>query len=123
MGQVDVLRQVSVVSHTRHLSCIPSADRWQSSEHQISRSALQSETENQFVSSRRSLQTITIRRTFLSLVNRNPFPSLLNIETLQKDKYDETMTKAIGSATLLKSLEKCDTINSNMHNLIRNQNT
>ncbi|CAF1025761.1 unnamed protein product [Adineta steineri] len=54
--------------------------------------------------------------------NLNPFPPLSNIDTLRKDKYEATLINAISSATLLKSLEKCDTINNYMHNLIQNQN-
>jgi hypothetical protein len=54
---------------------------------------------------------------------RNPFPPLSNIDTLRKKKYDEFLSKSISSATLLKSLEKCDTVNTNMHSLIKNQNT
>lgn len=54
---------------------------------------------------------------------RNPFPSLSNIDTLRKDKYDALLIKSINSATLLKSLEECQTLNSNMHNVIQNQNT
>ncbi|UJR23354.1 hypothetical protein I4U23_026366 [Adineta vaga] len=53
----------------------------------------------------------------------NPFPALSNIDTLRKEKYDTYVTKIIQSATLIKSLEQCDTINSNMHSLIQNQNT
>lgn len=54
---------------------------------------------------------------------RNPFPILSNIDILRKDKYDLELSKSIQSATLIKSLEKCETINSNMHELIQNQNT
>lgn len=53
---------------------------------------------------------------------RTPFPALSNIDTLRKAKYDIQMTDSIRTATLLKSLEKCDTLNTNMHNLIKNQN-
>jgi hypothetical protein len=53
----------------------------------------------------------------------NPFPPLSNIDILRKDKYDASLIQSINSATLLKSLEKCDTVNTNMHNLIRNQNS
>ncbi|CAF3774801.1 unnamed protein product [Adineta steineri] len=53
----------------------------------------------------------------------NPFPALSNIDTLRKEKYEANLIKIINSATLLKSLEKCDTININMHNLIQNQNS
>ena len=55
-------------------------------------------------------------------ISRNPFPPLSNIDTLRKEKYEAFLIKSINSATLLKSLEKCDTINTNMHNLIKNQN-
>jgi len=55
--------------------------------------------------------------------NLNPFPSLTNIDFLPKDKYDVSLKNAVQSATLLKSLEKCDTIHSSMHNLIQNQNS
>jgi len=47
---------------------------------------------------------------------------LSNIDTLRKEKYEAYLIKTINSATLLKSLEKCDTINTNMHSLIKNQN-
>ncbi|CAF3530075.1 unnamed protein product [Rotaria socialis] len=53
----------------------------------------------------------------------NPFPPLSNINTLRKESYDTFLTKSISSATLLKSLEPCDTLNLNMYNLIRNQNS
>lgn len=53
---------------------------------------------------------------------RTPFPPLANVDALQKDKYDVSMKNAIESATLLKSLEQCDKIHSNMHQLIQNQN-
>ncbi len=62
------------------------------------------------------------RRTFFFFISRNPFPPLSNIDILRKEKYDASLIQLINSATLLKSLEKCDTVNTNMHNLIRNQN-
>jgi len=54
--------------------------------------------------------------------NLNPFPSLTNIDTLRKDKYDAYLIKSINSATLIKSLEKCQTISNEMFDLIQNQN-
>ncbi|CAF0787597.1 unnamed protein product [Adineta ricciae] len=53
----------------------------------------------------------------------NPFPAFSNIDTLRKDTYDAYLTKTIRSATLLKSLQQCDTLNLDMFNIIRNQNT
>ncbi|CAF1035789.1 unnamed protein product [Rotaria sp. Silwood1] len=53
----------------------------------------------------------------------NPFPPLSNIDTLRKENYDAFVIKSINSATLLKSLEPCDTINLDMYNLIKKQNT
>ncbi|CAF0806787.1 unnamed protein product [Rotaria sp. Silwood1] len=53
----------------------------------------------------------------------NPFPPLSNIDTLRKDKYDAQLTKSINSATLIKSLEKCETVDNNVYNLIQNQNS
>ncbi|CAF2720777.1 unnamed protein product [Rotaria sp. Silwood2] len=53
----------------------------------------------------------------------NPFPPLSNIDILRKDKYDAQLTKSANSATLIKSLKKCETIDNNVYNLIENQNT
>lgn len=53
---------------------------------------------------------------------RNPFPSLSNIDTLRQKKYDANLIDSIKTATLLKSLTDCTTINSYMHSLIRKQN-
>ncbi|CAF3535907.1 unnamed protein product [Rotaria sordida] len=52
----------------------------------------------------------------------NPFPPLSNIDTLRKENYDAFLIKSINLATLLKSLEPCNTINLNMYNLIKSQN-
>jgi hypothetical protein len=57
------------------------------------------------------------------IYSRNPFPPLSNIDTLRKDKYDANLIKSINSATLIKSLGECKTLNSNMFYLIENQNT
>lgn len=55
--------------------------------------------------------------------NLIPFPPLSNIDNLRKDKYEEFLKKSIQSATLLKSLEKCEKINGNMFDVIRQQNS
>jgi hypothetical protein len=60
------------------------------------------------------------KKTYFS--SRNPFPSLSNIDTLRKDKYDANLIKLINAATLIKSLEKCSTINIDMFHIIENQN-
>jgi hypothetical protein len=60
------------------------------------------------------------KKTYFS--SRNPFPSLSNIDTLRKDKYDANLIKSINAATLIKSLEKCSTINIDMFHIIENQN-
>ncbi|CAF1025896.1 unnamed protein product [Adineta ricciae] len=54
--------------------------------------------------------------------NLDPFPPLSNIDTLRQNKYDETIKTSLSSATLLKSLDKCTSINTYMYNLIQNQN-
>ncbi|CAF2618163.1 unnamed protein product [Rotaria sp. Silwood2] len=53
----------------------------------------------------------------------NPFPPLSYIDTLRKENYEAFLIKSINSATLLKSVEPCDTINLDMYHLIKNQNT
>lgn len=63
------------------------------------------------------------RKIYRLFVHRIPFPPLSNIDRLRKDKYDDFLIKSIQSATLLKSLEKCEKINGKMFDLIRNQNT
>ncbi len=68
-------------------------------------------------------ETVFLLNKRFVLFSRNPFPALSNIDTLRKEKYEAFLIKTMSSATLLKSLEKCDTINTNMHNLIQNQNT
>jgi len=55
--------------------------------------------------------------------NLNPFPPLSNIDVLRKDRYDADLKRSISSATIIKSLPKCSTINSNLFNQIDNQNS
>lgn len=53
----------------------------------------------------------------------NPFPSLINLDKLRKDKYESYLIQTLKTSTMIKSLEKCRTLNTNLFQILDNQNS